>query len=336
MDQMRPLLDGLGFKQTEYNQRTNRVEFSDPADQKRVHAIRFLQGWSEAGTNRAVEVVHLKGILARDMIDLLRFAGPSIAKNGSCDIQSRYKGLSLAQILRMREDAWSSETVFLAAPDNRTLLVQGPIGEVSKAKAFAEHVDAGCVPLRMDVFAAEFTVRGAMSNTLMWIGEVLDAPPILIHPTNPPIACASNGFSYAANFEHASVSNLLQQIRAHADARNLSLPQRLPLNFSHGRPLSYFIDFEYRDYGIGLELRRATAFLPEEKELDLHISVDHVGGEVMIDGNQVPIITRRDLEIHMPISRRSLMALGGFRLSKGNEVKELVLLLRCRPAAGQP
>lgn len=76
--------------------------------------------------------------------------------------------------------------------------------------------------------------------------------------------------------------------------------------------------YEYRDIGINLTV---TPRINPQRMVVMEVkqTADDVAGEVLIDGNSVPEITKRELNATVAVADRSTMVLGGLILSRNSE-----------------
>lgn len=91
--------------------------------------------------------------------------------------------------------------------------------------------------------------------------------------------------------------------------------------------------YEYRDIGINLTV---TPRINPQRMVVMEIkqTADDVAGEVLIDGNSVPEITKRELNATVAVADRSTIALGGLILSRNSNSETKIPLLGDIPVIG--
>jgi len=137
----------------------------------------------------------------------------------------------------------------------------------------------------------------------------------------------AGGLTYFATFFDFNIDAILRLAGSSSDARVLSSPvilttdnteaqivvgEQRPIPTSSSTTAGGVIrsTFEYRDIGITLKVTprvNPNGFVI----MDITQSADNVGGTVTIDGNEVPIITRRELQANIGVSNRTTIVLGG-------------------------
>ena len=91
--------------------------------------------------------------------------------------------------------------------------------------------------------------------------------------------------------------------------------------------------FEYRDIGINLTVTpriNPLGFV----NMDVSQSADNVGNTVVIDGNEVPIITRREIQATIGVSNKTTIVLGGMVTEDDRTAVSKVPLLGDIPILG--
>ncbi len=91
--------------------------------------------------------------------------------------------------------------------------------------------------------------------------------------------------------------------------------------------------YEYRDIGINLTV---TPRINPQRMVVMEITqtADDVAGEVLIDGNLVPEITKRELNATVAVGDRSTIVLGGLILSRNSNSENKIPLLGDIPVIG--
>jgi len=91
--------------------------------------------------------------------------------------------------------------------------------------------------------------------------------------------------------------------------------------------------FEYRNIGINLTV---TPRINPEKlvVMEINQTADDVGGEVLIDGNAVPIITKREFSAQVAVNNRETIVLGGLVRNTDRDSSTKVPILGDIPLLG--
>lgn len=141
------------------------------------------------------------------------------------------------------------------------------------------------------------------------------------------LAVSSGGLTYFATFFDFNLDAVINLAAGSSEARVLSIPQILTTDgteaqvvIGEARPIPTASSttlggvirntFEYRDIGINLTI---TPRITPNNTVVMEVSAnaDNVGGDVVIDGNSVPIITTRELSGEVAVQDRSTIVLGG-------------------------
>lgn len=164
------------------------------------------------------------------------------------------------------------------------------------------------------------------------------------------LAAAAGSLSYFATFYDFNLDAVLTAAKGSSEARVLSIPQILTTDntdasvvIGESRPIPTASSttlggtirntFEYRDIGINLEL--TPRINPSSVVvLEVSASADNVGGDVIIDGNNVPIITRRDLQAEVAIKDGATIVLGGLVSEDERDSESKVPILGDIPILG--
>jgi len=138
----------------------------------------------------------------------------------------------------------------------------------------------------------------------------------------------AGGLSYYLTFFNLNVDAVIRLAATSRDARILSTPVILTTDnteakiiVGESRPIvtstssstvgdRTVSSYQYRDIGINLTV---TPRINPQRFVVMEISqsADNVGGDVEIDGNRVPIITRREMQASIAVRSRSTIVLGG-------------------------
>ena len=144
---------------------------------------------------------------------------------------------------------------------------------------------------------------------------------------NRDIDLSPGGLTYFATFFDFNVDAVVRLAAGSSDARVLSSPvilttdnteaeitvgEQRPIPTSSSTTIGGVIrsTYEYRDIGINLSV--TPRINPNQfVTMEVSQSADNVGGNVSIDGNEVPIITRREMQATISVSNRTTIVLGG-------------------------
>lgn len=141
-------------------------------------------------------------------------------------------------------------------------------------------------------------------------------------------AIGSGGLTYYLTFFDLNVDSIIRLAATSRDARILSTPVILTTDnteakiiVGESRPIvtstaassvgdRTVSSYQYRD--IGIDLTVTPRINPQRYVvMEINQSADNVGGDVEIDGNRVPIITRREMQANIAVESRSTIVLGG-------------------------
>jgi len=167
--------------------------------------------------------------------------------------------------------------------------------------------------------------------------------------SNTAIGALGGGLSYYGIFPNINMTALINATKADSDARILSTPIVLTtdnteasitvgeerpvvsssINSSAGNTTDGYsarATYEYRNIGITLKV---TPNINPQGFVVMEITqtADDVGGEVTIDGNSVPIISKREISATVAVQDRSTIVLGGLvRKSTSRSASKIPLL----------
>lgn len=180
-------------------------------------------------------------------------------------------------------------------------------------------------------------------------GDLSSARDSLLSGT-PPVA--SGGLTYYLTFFDLNIDAILRLAATSRDARILSTPVILTTDnteakiiVGESRPIvtstsassvgdRTVSSYQYRDIGIDLTV---TPRINPRRYVVMEISqsADNVGGSVTIDGNEVPIITRREMQANIAVRSRSTIVLGGLVSTDQSMTTTKVPLLGDIPLLGR-
>lgn len=142
----------------------------------------------------------------------------------------------------------------------------------------------------------------------------------------PPVG--TGGLSYYLTFFDLNLDAIIRFAATSRDARILSTPVILTTDnteakiiVGQSRPIvtstatstvgdRQVSSYQYRD--IGIDLTVTPRINPQRfVVMEVNQSADDIGGDVEIDGNLVPIITRREMQANIAVRHRSTIVLGG-------------------------
>lgn len=164
------------------------------------------------------------------------------------------------------------------------------------------------------------------------------------------ITLSAGGLTYFATFFDFNLDAILRLAASSSEARVISIPQILTTDntdanvvIGESRPIPTASSttvggvirntFEYRDIGIDISL--TPKINPNNVVvMEISASADNVGNTVVIDGNEVPIITRRSLEGEIAVKDGSTVALGGLVSEDERDTTSKIPFLGDIPIAG--
>lgn len=167
--------------------------------------------------------------------------------------------------------------------------------------------------------------------------------------SNTAVGALGGGLSYYGIFPNINMTALINATKSDSDARILSTPVVLTtdnteasITVGEERPVvsssinsgsgtindgySARATYEYRNIGITLKV---TPNINPQGFVVMEITqtADDVGGEVTIDGNSVPIISKREISATVAVQDRSTVVLGGLvRKSTSKSATKIPLL----------
>lgn len=158
------------------------------------------------------------------------------------------------------------------------------------------------------------------------------------------------GLTYYLSLYDLNIDAVISMVAASSDARVLSTPVVLTtdnteatINSSEQRPVvtqtsttdagAIRSSYEYRD--IGIQLKVKPRINPARYVvLDITQTADTPGDEVLIDGNKVPSIFKRELQASIAVPSRSTIVLGGLVQSDRKNSRTKVPILGDIPLLG--
>lgn len=168
--------------------------------------------------------------------------------------------------------------------------------------------------------------------------------------TDRNIQLASGGLSYYMTAFDFNLDAVIRLAASSDDARILSTPVILTTDNTEARIVvgeqrpvvtsssttvggEQRSAYEYRDIGINLSVRPRVN--PDRYVvMEVAQNVDNVGGFETIDGNRVPIITKRELEAHIAVQSEQTIVLGGLVSTDTRKSRARIPLLSRIPVLG--
>ncbi len=166
----------------------------------------------------------------------------------------------------------------------------------------------------------------------------------------PPVG--TGGLSYYLTFFDLNLDAIIRLAATSSDARILSTPVILTTDnteakiiVGESRPIvtstatstvgdRQVSSYQYRD--IGIDLTVTPRINPQRfVVMDISQSADNVSRPVLIDGNEVPIITRREMSASIAVRSRSTIVLGGLISTDQSASEAKVPLLGDIPVLGR-
>jgi len=186
-------------------------------------------------------------------------------------------------------------------------------------------------------------------GTSLGVGELRDAA-TLGKPEDGEFSLIPGGLTYFASIYDLNIDAVIRLAQSSRDAEILSTPiivttdnTEAKIIASTQRPVVNTTDttdggnirssYEYRDIGINLTV---TPRINPQRMVIMEVSqtADDVAGEIEIDGNLVPEITKRELTATVAVEDRSTIVLGGLILSRNAVTETKVPILGDIPIIG--
>ena len=161
---------------------------------------------------------------------------------------------------------------------------------------------------------------------------------------------AEGALTYYATFHDLNIDSVIRMVGGSSDARILSTPVILTtdnteakITVGEERPVvtstststagQQTSSYEYRNIGINLTV---TPRINPARFVVMEITqtADNVGGFEVIDGNNVPIVTKRELQASVAVQNRSTIVLGGLDSTDRSNTRSKVPLLGDLPFLG--
>lgn len=179
-------------------------------------------------------------------------------------------------------------------------------------------------------------------------GQIINATAITDASKN--IAAAGSGLTYYFSIFDLNIDAVLNMLQTTSDARILSTPiilttdnKEAKIMVGEKRPIvtstsitsggTQQSGYEYKDIGIELKV---TPHINKKGFVVMEISqkINNVGGNVIIDGNQVPIITTREFGASISVNDRRTIVLGGLVGTEQKKGEEKIPFLGDIPLLG--
>jgi len=197
------------------------------------------------------------------------------------------------------------------------------------------------------------TVREPVASwaggTSLGVGDLRDAA-TLGDPDEGEFSLIPGGLTYFASIYDLNIDAVIRLAQSSREAEILSTPiivttdnTEAKIIASTQRPVVNTTDttdggnirssYEYRDIGINLTV---TPRINPQRMVIMEVSqtADDIAGEIEIDGNLVPEITKRELNATVAVEDRSTIVLGGLILSRNAVTETKVPLLGDIPIIG--
>jgi general secretion pathway protein D len=160
------------------------------------------------------------------------------------------------------------------------------------------------------------------------------------------------GLNYYTTISGLNLDTVIHLVNRSSDARVLSTPvimaidnQDAKLNSTTQRPVitsstilttgtaSSQSTYEYKDIGIELDV---TPHINPNRMivLDINVTSDTISGEVVIDGNSVPVISARNVVGTITMEDRTTVVLGGLSVNSTTKTRDSIPILGSIPLIG--
>ena len=247
--------------------------------------------------------------------------GPSVTVRGGNRATGEEYGLQFSDHLTIVADERSN-----------ALIVTGTKRDIEQAKQLIEKIDVLLPQVKVDVVIAEVSLNAGDGSGISnfgfnyagdWDGSSFtgfNSPGFAVTPTDGSIGISPSNLSMDIVFSVAETNNNIRLISVptiittHNKEAILIVGESRPL-ITGGQISSIGTQSSqvtYRDIGIELTV---TPLIGADGSIQLEIdqTVDNLGGTVTIDGNDQPIITRRQATSSVTVSDGELITLAGFQ-----------------------
>ncbi|MBV9463039.1 MAG: hypothetical protein JO317_02320, partial [Verrucomicrobiae bacterium] len=254
----------------------------------------------------------------------------------------------------------SSAGVFADVRTNSLLLVGTP-DELRPLEAFVQQIDVLLAQVLIEAMIMEVTLTNDRDFGVSVVRRGLDHAakinnlainPVDLATTAIP-AAASGGLTYFASIQAAKLDIVAQALATDNDVNVLSRPV---IQTSHNEEAKIFVGetrpfvtatatditggstalrSQFENKEIGLELTVKPLINPDGLVvLDIKQKIEDISGFQTIDGNDIPVTSKREASSVVSVQDGSLVILGGLTSNNRTHIKKGVPILRDIPLIG--
>jgi len=251
----------------------------------------------------------------------------------------------------------SADTKILSDERTNSLLLMGRKSDIEALKAVIANLDVMLEQVMIEAVILSVNLGDNFSTGIQWVYNSVKGTNSSQHlagfsasglpnvGTNSILSSfGKSALSYYTTFPEINISALISAAKSDDNARILSTPVVLTtdnteakITVAEERPVitssvtgtsstSARSTYEYRT--IGIDLTVTPHINPQRFVLmDIAQSADDVGGNVTVDGNEVPIISKREISATVAVQDRETIVLGGLvRNSKSRNASKIPIL----------
>jgi general secretion pathway protein D len=228
----------------------------------------------------------------------------------------------------------SEDTKILADERSNSILLMGQKSDIAAIKTLIKQLDIMLEQVMIEAAIFEVTIGDELRHGIDWLyrsddDDIISAWDGANLITNTVGNVASQSLTYFQNITGINTKVAINLAASDSNVRLLSTPVIITtdntearLAVGEQRPIvtstSSFANssgtqsstYEYKDIGIQLTV---TPRINPQRVVVMEVlqQADQVGGEVLIDNNEVPIILNREFEAQISVPDRGTIALGG-------------------------
>ncbi|MDF7806783.1 type II secretion system secretin GspD [Pontiellaceae bacterium B12219] len=246
----------------------------------------------------------------------------------------------------------SEDTKILADERSNSILLMGSKGDIAAIKEVIKTLDVMLEQVVIEAAIFEIGLTESLRHGMDWLYRATDNTKIggwdgqsLIGSTNGLGTVAAGALTYYQNVSGINTEVAINLAATDNDVKLLSTPVIMTtdnteaiLSIGEQRPVVTSTDsfsstggslrsnYEYKDIGIQLTV---TPRINPQRFVVMEVvqKADQIGGNVTIDGNEVPIILNREFEASIAVPDGGTVALGGLvQTEKSDSITKIPLL----------
>jgi general secretion pathway protein D len=254
----------------------------------------------------------------------------------------------------------SENTKILADERSNSILLMGEKEDIAAIKNVIASLDIMLEQVMIEAAIFEVTIGDDRRHGIDWLYRSDSDDKVgawdgqnLLSPSNSLASVAAGALTYYQNITGINTEVAINLAASDSNVRLLSTPVIITtdnteahLSVGEQRPIvtstSSFANssgtqssqYEYKDIGINLDV---TPHINPQRIVMMEVlqQADQVGGEVAIDGNQVPIILQREFEAVIAVPDGETIALGGLINSETRDAVTKIPILGDIPLIGR-